>query len=249
MSGPKYYILERSDPETPYRLVMVSDRGAIPGTGWCKGRSYVEKMAVKAAEQGYDDGGTMIEGSGEGDQRLFDLETSERPLTKDGYDMMEVVSALQKDIRRGNEVEAGFWAFQLAISGYHKYLWRRLSIICVEDVGTASPLTTLIVNSCREMYFWTMDNSKRFDRWNQYLGMAILTMCRANKNREVDTFTWYIQEEVRGLEIPDYAFDGHTRKGRVMGRGNRYFYEVSAQVMPETGVNKYEFIHDKWMNE
>ena len=35
------------------------------------------------------------------------------PNTKRGYDMYELISALQKDIRRGNEYEAMFWAVEL----------------------------------------------------------------------------------------------------------------------------------------
>jgi len=35
------------------------------------------------------------------------------PQTTRGYDIYELLSALQKDIRRGNEYEALFWAAEL----------------------------------------------------------------------------------------------------------------------------------------
>ncbi len=59
--------------------------------------------------------------------------------TKGGYLLDEVVSALQKCIRRGREEEAMYWALEMAESGCGKYLWRRLMIIGAEDVGLADP--------------------------------------------------------------------------------------------------------------
>ncbi len=42
-----------------------------------------------------------------------------------GYELPEVVSAIQKAIRRGKEKEAMFWALEMC-PHYEGYLWRRL---------------------------------------------------------------------------------------------------------------------------
>jgi hypothetical protein len=60
--------------------------------------------------------------------------------TKHNYDAFEVVSALQKCIRRGLEEDALYWAYELAESrnkNYSSWLWTRLKVIACEDVGPA----------------------------------------------------------------------------------------------------------------
>jgi len=42
------------------------------------------------------------------------------------YDYYEVVSALQKTIRRGDRDSALFWATELYLSQYEAHAWRRL---------------------------------------------------------------------------------------------------------------------------
>lgn len=67
---------------------------------------------------------------------------------KHGYNDDEVKSALQKDIRRGNEDNAMYWAMEIAneyvvfkAGGKASWSWlvNRLKIICYEDIGLADP--------------------------------------------------------------------------------------------------------------
>ncbi len=60
--------------------------------------------------------------------------------TVGGYDLYEVLSALQKSIRRGLEEDALFWATELYLSDYADHAWNRLLVISSEDVGLAAPL-------------------------------------------------------------------------------------------------------------
>jgi len=76
---------------------------------------------------------------------LFKLQTQE------GYPFDEAVSALQKSIRRGLEEEAMFWAAELE-TRYHDYLWKRLQVISVEDIGIADPQVVLYVAEMRRLY-------------------------------------------------------------------------------------------------
>ena len=47
--------------------------------------------------------------------------------TKNGYRLDEVVSALQKSIRRGQEERALYWSYEIIHGGYIGYFWRRIS--------------------------------------------------------------------------------------------------------------------------
>lgn len=59
-------------------------------------------------------------------------------MTPKGYDLHEVISALQKELRRGKEYEAVYWASELE-SFNPKLLWNRVRVIASEDVGIATP--------------------------------------------------------------------------------------------------------------
>ena len=56
------------------------------------------------------------------------------PITNKGYSLFEVSSSLQKSIRRGMEKDALNWGWELELSNYGKYLWKRLTIISIEDI-------------------------------------------------------------------------------------------------------------------
>lgn len=139
--------------------------------------------------------------------------------TKSGYALDEVVSALQKDIRRGNYEQACFWAIELVNSGNAYRLWKRLMVIAVEDVGLATdPPAITVVRSFR-------DNAAEcgFDTWD---GMragiaATLFLALSPKNRLLDVLTGYFNYLNSGKipvlkpEMPEYARDMHTRAGRL----------------------------------
>jgi replication-associated recombination protein RarA len=54
-------------------------------------------------------------------------------ITKRGYNFYEVLSALQKAIRRGDARLACYWAAELYESGFGPHVWNRLLIISAED--------------------------------------------------------------------------------------------------------------------
>ncbi|MCJ7609236.1 hypothetical protein MUP00_06160, partial [Candidatus Bathyarchaeota archaeon] len=141
-----------------------------------------------------------------------------------GYDFYELLSALQKDIRRGREYEALFWAAELETFNATA-LWNRLRIIASEDVGIASPFVPVIVDTLHRQYLEFKKN--RNDAWRLFLANAVLLLARCTKSRMVDdlvnvVYTEILQDEKRP-EIPNYALDMHTARGRTMGRGIEYF--------------------------
>ncbi len=78
--------------------------------------------------------------------------------TRNGYAGDEVISALQKSIRRGLEEQACMFAYEMYISSpqLEEKLWRRLLTISVEDIGMGNPMAAIMVNNLYQM-------SKQFD--------------------------------------------------------------------------------------
>ena len=64
----------------------------------------------------------------------------------------------------------------------------------------------------------------------------MLALARAPKSRLVDHAYVAIMGERPRLEVPDYALDQHTERGRLMGRGLQHFYDEGAVVAPDGQV-------------
>src|SRR3989344_1327801 len=132
--------------------------------------------------------------------------------TKSGYRLDEGVSALQKAIRRGQEERAMYWACEMFESGFVKYLWRRLSVIVLEDIG--DPLAVILINSLAQ-------SSERINKKDYtealHPAMAVMYLCRAPKSREVDYMLEIVDHKRKlgqKLELFDSDLDVHTELGR-----------------------------------
>lgn len=157
--------------------------------------------------------------------------------TSGGYKLEEVVSALQKSIRRGLERDAVFWAMQLE-EKYWKYLWRRLVIIAHEDIGPASPMIPVLVETARKHYVeW---RTERNQPEPIFLVNTIISMCRAPKSRDADELYILVYGDPNlHLDVPDYALDMFTSAGRAARRNTAHFYESSALVSPDASDHRY----------
>jgi replication-associated recombination protein RarA len=148
--------------------------------------------------------------------------------TKNGYEFFECSSALQKSIRRGLEDDALFWAVEFSISNFDEYVWKRLKVISSEDVGLAEPLASIQINA---MYLLWKDLAKKKDDKHfperLFLVHAVILLVRAKKSRHIDWQTVYAFgcHESRLRQIPDWAFDKHTKRGRKLGRKMAHFIE------------------------
>jgi len=160
--------------------------------------------------------------------------------TPRGYDIYELLSALQKDIRRGNEYQALFWAVEL--EGFNsKMLWYRLQVIASEDIGVANPFAPLLIDVLERKYD---DARKRNnDSYRLFLTHAVLFLVRSSKSRIVDDLLnvvyGEIQHEDKKLPIPDYALDMHTLRGKKMGRGLEHFFSEGTKLNKEPYENPY----------
>ena len=105
--------------------------------------------------------------------------------TVGGYDFYEVLSALQKSIRRGLEEDALFWGTELYLSDYADHAWNRLLVISSEDVGLAADSASLYVKNLHDLY----SNNKKSGEARLYFTHATLLLARAPKSRVVDHAT------------------------------------------------------------
>ncbi len=156
--------------------------------------------------------------------------------TYHGYPADQVISALQKEIRRGHAENAALLAYEMAITSpeMEDKLWQRLLVISVEDVGFGEPGAPVMLNALYQML-------QTFDRGlgerKLFAIHAVRYLCRCPKDRASDEMiNWILLEAERGGArpvIPEYALDKHTAAGQAMGRGDRHFWEVCTQLHPE----------------
>ena len=171
-------------------------------------------------------------------QTSFGKEGNAKTPKVDGYyEYDELVSALQKDIRRGNEYEAVYWGVKL--DGFNsKALWNRLRVIASEDVGLANPNATLMIDVLEKQYIDFKEREN--DGYKLFLVHAILLLAKSPKSRMVDNLLITVENDDRRLEIPDYAKDKHTIIGKKMGRGFKHFFEEGAKLTNKTIEDIYE---------
>lgn len=151
--------------------------------------------------------------------------------TAGGYTADEVISALQKEIRRGKSEEAAYWAYELMISNLETKLWERLTVISVEDIGMADPQACLIIKTLRDFYFELP--AGRSDRYRNGL-MAAVYLAQAPKDRHLDELYHCLRTGcLEQREIPDYALDKHTARGRALQRGETHFWNDGADLAGE----------------
>ena len=162
------------------------------------------------------------------------------PLTPNGYFLDEVISALQKEIRRGNEYEAVYWAVELE-SFNSKALWNRLKVIASEDIGVAEPHAPLIIYALESMYNYAKEKKK--DEYRMFFVNAVSILARAPKCRVADNLMITLFGDIKlgkRLEMPDYAVDKHTFRGRRMGRGVKHFIEEGSKISNEGVDDPYK---------
>ena len=147
-----------------------------------------------------------------------------------------VISALQKEIRRGHTENAALLAYEMILTSpaMEEYMWYRLKVISVEDVGFGEPMAPVLVQSLYEM---TSACDHSVGERKLYAIHAVRYLCQCQKDRSSDEMiNWLIHSVENGTakpEIPEYALDMHTAEGQKKGRGRRYFFEEASKIAPE----------------
>lgn len=156
--------------------------------------------------------------------------------TLHGFQADHVISALQKEIRRGNTENAALLAYEMIVTSpaLEDYLWHRLKVISVEDIGFGELLAPVFVQNLFEM---TSACERAVGERKLFAIHAVRYLCQCKKDRSTDEMASWINHASKlgnALpSIPDYALDMHTAEGQKMGRGRSHFFEEAARTNPE----------------
>jgi replication-associated recombination protein RarA len=163
----------------------------------------------------------------------------ELPPTRRGYQPHEVVSALQKAVRRSKPEEAAYWAIELFASGYHNWLFKRLYEIAFEDTTlprVPGALADLAVIETRAMKQHPKAGGM------EVVAAAVMLATAPKSNINSRLVMTLVSDNAERLEVPDEALDRHTRAGRGMGRGWDHFREEAGQLIePDAAAGQIGF--------
>ncbi|HEX5116533.1 MAG TPA: hypothetical protein VFW65_15160 [Pseudonocardiaceae bacterium] len=150
----------------------------------------------------------------------------------------ELVSALQKYIRRGNLEEALLVAREMYETSQEleTHLWTRLLVISASDCNDGTFRQTPIVESLNRVCLRMQRGTG--ERW-LFIVQAVRYLVSSQKDMTSDEICMWsrhvMNNHLRGPVIPDYAIDCHTEAGRKMGRGVAHFLDEGTIV-----TNQYE---------
>ncbi len=151
--------------------------------------------------------------------------------TKNGHNMFDMSSLLQKSIRRSDAINAGYAANEL-FGRYASYLWKRLLTISAEDCdGIITKEIIALKQACEAVN----TSYKNYDKNPLFVSKAVVLLLKAYKNRDADYFACNLMNSditydddrlkrflsnsathFRG--IPEYTYDCHTKRGRMFGK-------------------------------
>lgn len=167
------------------------------------------------------------------------------PPTINGMQTFEVLSAMQKYVRRGNERQAMLCWCELAHTSkaFFSMANKRLEIISHEDIGLANPMAAIYTAITIEQVTRFYHPGEPIALSRMLIGGVIRLLCRSPKSRENDHFgaavggaAWW---DGVTPEIPDYALDPHTHRGRKLGRGLDYFMGEATKLIPDACQDEY----------
>lgn len=147
----------------------------------------------------------------------------------------EVISALQKEVRRGNAENACMLAYEMVATSedLERKLWDRLCVISVEDVGYGEINAPVLIDALERM-----THRYRYGEGDRALFAVHATryLATRTKDRSSDEMLNWMKDAVENgtrPNIPDYAIDMHTARGQSMGRDVGHFLNEGAKIAPE----------------
>jgi replication-associated recombination protein RarA len=154
--------------------------------------------------------------------------------SKHGYSRWDLISALHKSIRKGDERRATAYALEMACTSkaWHSMVCNYFENVVHEDISVADMQTAVYVMTTVR-YLRDYYNRKQALE-NMGLANCVIALCRAKKSHdglclsevicsELGCMEWRDGTEGKVPEFPDYIFDMHTEKGKKLGRGWEHF--------------------------
>ena len=174
--------------------------------------------------------------------------------TKGEYNKYEIISLLQKCIRRGDEERAAWAAWELTRSGHGEKCFRRLILFIIEDLRAGHEVGLLIDYYHRlATERWSLDSwegqlcaihaalaaarapaSRESTHANDYFGKVADERARAQEEGREPEYDFPVPDEELQLDGRyDVALDKHTYSGQNRGRDWEHFFVRAARVGPE----------------
>lgn len=151
-----------------------------------------------------------------------------------GIPVDQLVSVLQKEIRRGNVDNAVLAAYEMLMTSPEvaEHLWRRLKLIAVEDIGMGEPLAPVLLSSLHENYRAATGGEQAMMAVH-----AVRFLATAKKDRtsaeHTDLVVHQVESGATAVSVPDYALCVHTKAGQEMGRDVLQWWRNGAVVKNE----------------
>src|SRR5262249_7245736 len=103
----------------------------------------------------------------------------------------EIISSLQKEIRRGNTEKAALVAYEMLSTSeaLEEYMWGRLQVISVEDVGYGNLNAPILIETLYQMHLRIP--RPRGDRY-LFAIHAVRVLCQSQKERGSDDLNNWI---------------------------------------------------------
>lgn len=158
-----------------------------------------------------------------------------------GIDLDVAMSALQKSVRRGEEIEAVYWG-RLIHEEFPVLAWKRIATIASEDIGIGDVQASTLIHSVCTSYMALRAADKKF-KSNVMVTHAIMVACRAKKNRDTDHLNIVTTKKIKdGVkhEIRDHFLDKHTKLGRMKRRGFQHFFDDGCKLQNQSAPHDYE---------
>ena len=181
----------------------------------------------------------------------YDLKTNR------GYDLYEVASALQKSIRRGDYRVAGYMALEL-FPNYAEYCWKRLLTVSAED---CFGVVTQEIKALYDSFHVVNKGKKAADFGGRiFISKAVILLCLCKHNRDADILSNFVYDRKKGIsdeqiekvmqevrtekmDIPEYTYDCHTRKGKRAGRTKEEFFQEEEDALKYRQMSLFDDIN------
>lgn len=181
-------------------------------------------------------------------------------LTKNGYNMYEMSSMIQKAIRRCDIPHAAYAANELS-EKYRKYLWKRLLTVSAED---CYGIITKEIVALQQADEFVNKGARAGDTNDLFIAKAVVLLCMARKNRDADyvacNFMWgdrcltdeefeefvdYRQVESLRMDgsqtLPNYVYDVHTLKGKKAGKTQLDMFRNENEALQPRQMNLFDY--------
>lgn len=169
-----------------------------------------------------------------------------------GYPADLCISTIQKAIRRGDFITAGFFALEIFHSGWYKWVWKRLLTISAEDIAD---FVTAEIEALYNSFMLVNQGHKVKSHGRVFIIKAVWVLAHANKSRDTDHLLHFIYDreednnnvttyidKMNNVEIPEYAYDCHTRAGRAMGKTKEEFFKTEKEALTPRRDDLEDFI-------